>query len=86
MPALFVLDVPEFRPVLEAARLKPALAVNGPTLGYFVISSEGELCIAREDTGLDEALWFGVLCGGYRGGELVLNDQVLIIRDQPATA
>ena len=73
MPSLYVLDVPEFRPLVDAALKRPALLVNGPVAGYFRIRAEGQLRIERSETGLPEALWFGAFTAGYDGKELVID-------------
>lgn len=73
MTSLFVLDVPEFSPLVEAARKKPELTILGPKAGYFRIATDGQLRIRRDETGLPEALWFGAFTAGYDGEELVID-------------
>ena len=80
MPKLFVLDAPEFRPIVEVARTKPGLTVTGPKAGYFSVSTQGDLRMDRAETGLSEALWFGAVTGGYRGAGMTLDGQTLLIR------
>jgi hypothetical protein len=82
VPTLFVLDVPEFRPLPDALRGKPGVTVAGPAGGYFRISAETELRIDREETGLGEAVWFGAPTGGYSGGVLSIDDRTLVIRGE----
>jgi hypothetical protein len=75
MPSLYVLDVPEFAPLVEAARRKDGLEIAGPKAGYFRIASDGQLRIQRAETGLPEALWFGAFTAGYDGEELVIDSE-----------
>ena len=80
MPTLFVLDAPEFRPIVEVGRGRADIAVKGPVCGYYSLSTEAELRIDRAETGLTEALWFGAVTGGYRGADMSLDSQALLIR------
>lgn len=75
MPSLYVLDVPEFAPLVEAARHKGGFEIAGPKAGYFRIATQGQLRIHRAETGLPEALWFGAFTAGYDGEELVINSE-----------
>jgi hypothetical protein len=83
MPSLYVLDVPEFTPLVEAARKKGDFEITGPKAGYFRIASEGQLRIYRADTGLPEALWFGAFTAGYDGEELVIDNEQFWIGPKP---
>lgn len=73
MPSLYVLDVPEFRPLVDLAMRNNEFQVVGPSAGYYRVSTEGQLRIRRDDTGLPEALWFGAFTAGYDGKELVID-------------
>jgi hypothetical protein len=73
MPSLYVLDVPEFKPLVEAAARRTGFTVAGPSAGYYRISAAKELRIARSETGLPEALWFGAFTAGYDGEKLAIN-------------
>ena len=75
MPSLFVLDVPEFAPLVDAARSRDGFAIVGPKAGYFRITTTGQLRIRRTETGLPEALWFGAFTAGYDGQELVIDSE-----------
>ena len=83
MPTLFVLDAPEFQPIVDAARRDNSFTVAGPSAGYFRLSSIDELRIQRSDTGVGEAIWFGVATGGYRGGAMTLTNEILVICADP---
>ena len=75
MPRLYVLDVPEFAPLVEAARQKAGFEIAGPKAGYYRIAAEHQLRIHRADTGLPEALWFGAFTAGYDGEELIIDSE-----------
>ena len=66
MPAFDVLDVPEFRPIVDGARMS-GLEVCGPREGYFHISRDGEIVMSRKALGLKYPIWFGALTGGLEG-------------------
>jgi hypothetical protein len=83
MPSLYVLDVPEFTPLVEAARNNGDFEITGPKAGYFRIASESQLRIYRADTGLSEALWFGAFTAGYDGEELVIDNEQFWIGPKP---
>ena len=83
MPRLYVLDVPEFAPLVAAARQKGGFEIVGPKAGYFHIATEGQLRIHRAETGLPEALWFGAFTAGYDGEELVIDSEQFWIGPKP---
>lgn len=65
MPTLFILDVPEFAPVVRAAEgLRYGVRRKG---GYVTIEATDDLVIERAKSGLTDAIWYGVLTGGYAG-------------------
>ena len=62
MPALFVLGVPEFNPLVDYAEAQGDLTVTD--IGdYRKIYSAAEIVIQRAATGLGEAVWFGAVTG-----------------------
>lgn len=67
MPRLYVVDVPEFQPVVEAARTNAACKVSAARKGYWLIESEGEVSFNRKEMGLKPALWYGIFTGGLDG-------------------
>lgn len=64
---IFVVDVEEFRPVVDAARRLPGATVRGPRAGYWCIESTQELVLHRKPLGFKPALWWSMLTGGYEG-------------------
>lgn len=67
MTGFFVLDVPEFAPLVAAARQAPNVTVHPVRGSYRFVEFDGALDIRRADTGLNEAVWFGCLTAGLCG-------------------
>ncbi|GAA1846557.1 hypothetical protein [Actinomadura bangladeshensis] len=67
MATVFVLDVPENRPVVQVAERDARVRVdrNGP---YFEVSSDGPIEIDRRATGCRHAVWYSCVAGlaGFR--------------------
>ncbi|MFI0404349.1 hypothetical protein [Actinomadura sp. 3N508] len=66
MTALYVLDVPEFAPLADAATAETPITRTrvGP---YLKVAADGEIVIGRAATSFRDAVWFSVLGGGYDG-------------------
>lgn len=67
MPAIYVVDVPEFRPLVESARTKEGYAVSEQKKGYYKIETSGEMRFSRKEMQLKPALWYGMFTGGLDG-------------------
>ena len=67
MSGFFVLDVPEFAPLTQAAERITDVVVHPALGGYRFVQFSGAIDIRRQDTGLNEAVWFGCLTGGLDG-------------------
>ncbi|WP_375392594.1 hypothetical protein [uncultured Sphingomonas sp.] len=67
MSGFYVLDVPEFAPVVAAAGALDRCRVHQPRAGYIFVEFDGEIELTREATGLGAAVWFGCLTGGLDG-------------------
>lgn len=79
MPTIFVLDVPEFLPLVAHAQEVSALAVTGPRLGYYRIQSQDTITLHRKVLGFKPAVWHGALTGGLIGQvEHFDNDELRI--------
>ena len=73
MPSLFVVDVPEYRPLWEHAQR--AAGVTTHHLGAYVeVSFHGELRIDRRATGVRHAVWYSAV-GGVSGATVVQFDK-----------
>ncbi len=79
MPTIYVLDVPEFRPIVEHARVNTALTLHGPSRGYFRVSSPGTIRLERKMLGFKPAVWHGSLTGGLVGRITQFDNDVLVI-------
>ena len=73
MVSVYVLDVPEFRPIVDGAR-HAGLAVEGPIKGYFVLTHDSQIVLSRKALRLQPAIWYSALSGGVRG-EVVQFDR-----------
>ncbi|MYW90765.1 hypothetical protein G3I59_09125 [Amycolatopsis rubida] len=67
MASVFILDIPENRPVVEIADSDPKTIVHkvGP---YFAVTSDEPFSIDRRATGCRHAVWYSCLSGlaGFR--------------------
>lgn len=64
---IFVPDIPEFEPLVTAARQTPVCRVHDPLRGYWRIEADSELVFDRRQMKLGPALWNSLLSGGFRG-------------------
>jgi hypothetical protein len=64
---VFVLDVDEFRPLVDSARAMAGVQVSGPRQGYLRIASSGPIEFSRKQLGFKPAIWYGALTGGLVG-------------------
>ena len=65
--AIFVLDVLEFKPLLEVAAATPGYAVQPAGNGYVRIEGSPVLTFQRKALGFKPAVWYGALTGGLAG-------------------
>ncbi len=80
MPVIYVVDVPEFLPIVEAARKKPQCRVSGGEKGYYKVEWDGEVVFNRREMKMKPALWFGMFTGGLDGEIKSFNiDEVVVI-------
>ncbi len=80
MPAIFVLDVPEFRALVDDARARAGYTVTGPTKGYWRIAAPTAIEFQRKALGFKPAVWHGALTGGLLGRiERFDNDVMRIV-------
>jgi hypothetical protein len=84
MPAVYVLDVPEFRPLIDCARGIEGCRVEGPRLGYFRVSRPGRLEFVRKQLGFKPAVWHGALTGGLDGRVVQFDNDRLAIEEADA--
>lgn len=67
MNGFFVLDVPEFSSLVDAA-LRSGNCKEHPKKGHYrFVEFQNEVEIRRSDTEMTEAVWYGCLTGGLVG-------------------
>ena len=76
---LYVLDVPELKPLLEAGRKEQKFRIDGPVDGYWRISSNSSIAFERKALGFVPALWNASLTGGFDGNIKVFDKNRLEI-------
>jgi catechol 2,3-dioxygenase-like lactoylglutathione lyase family enzyme len=77
---IFVPDVEEFAPLIEAARQQPACRVTATLPDYQVIESAEPVEFRRKELQFKPAVWNGLFTGGLRGRIEVLDrDHVRIL-------
>lgn len=81
MALIYVLDVPEFRPIAEAAR-EQGCRVTPLRSGYQRIEQDGVLEIHRKSTGVKLPVWFGAPTGGIEGTIARFDRDVLRVIDR----
>lgn len=67
MVVLYVLNVPEFLPVVEAARAMPGCRVTKSEKGYYRVESPTEIILDRREMRMKPAVWYGLFTGGLNG-------------------
>ena len=82
MPAIFVLDVPEFLPLVERARADTGFTVKGPTRGYYRLEAHPTITFRRTELGFKPAIWHGALTGGLMGTVTRFDNDMLVIADE----
>ena len=82
MPAVYVLDVPEFRALVRVARERNGYTINRLPGGYFRIESPSEIVFTRKELSFKPAIWYGCLTGGLRGQIVQFDRDTLKIADR----
>ena len=67
MVVLYVLDVPEFLPIVESARQKPDCRITKSGKGYWKVVSPTEIVLNRKAMQMKPAVWYGLFTGGMNG-------------------
>lgn len=67
MIRVYVLDVPEFRPMIDTTRDLEEVTVSGPDRGYWTIEAPTELTFHRKAMKMKPAVWYGIFTGGLDG-------------------
>ncbi|WP_447919760.1 VOC family protein [Achromobacter aegrifaciens] len=77
--AIYVLDVPEFKALLDAADATPGYATKPADNGYVRIVGNPGLRFQRKELGFKPAVWYGALTGGLNGRIAQFDMDVLAI-------
>ena len=67
MVVLYVLDVPEFMPIVDAARRRPECRIEHSAKGYYRVESAAEIVLNRREMQTKPAVWYGLFTGGMNG-------------------
>lgn len=77
--SIFVLDVPEFAPLVEAARKQPEYTTTETAEGYVRIDGNPGLVFRRKAVGFTHALWYGAFTGGLIGRITQFDKDALVV-------
>jgi hypothetical protein len=67
MVVLYVLNVPEFLPIVESARQNPECRITKSRKGYWKVESPAEIVLNRKAMQMKPAVWYGLFTGGMNG-------------------
>jgi hypothetical protein len=67
MVTLYVLDVAEFRPIVDCARARGGCDIKKLERGYFRIRAPAEIVLNRKEMKMKPAVWYGLFTGGLIG-------------------
>lgn len=65
--AIYVLDVPEFRPLIDVARTHAGYRIEAAGQGYLRIDGSPDVQFNRKALGFKPAVWYGAMTGGLAG-------------------
>ncbi|MFO1426511.1 MAG: hypothetical protein U1F11_05980 [Steroidobacteraceae bacterium] len=80
---VFVPDLRDFRPLIEAVRAQPGLTLL-PRGGYWELRAPRRLNVSRKALGLRVALWYSMLAGGFCGRMTEYSRDTLTIDSEDA--
>lgn len=79
---IFVPDLPDFSPVVEAVRKQADVELIPPKAGYWQLQAPARLSFSRKGLGLRVALWYSMLAGGYCGRMTEYSRDTLTLEDE----
>lgn len=82
--SVYVLDVPEFAPLVDSARQRSEYVVHETGNGYLRIEGNPGLSFRRKELGFKPPLWYGALTGGLRGRIVQFDKDVLLVEPEAA--
>lgn len=77
--SVYVLDVPEFAALVDAANKSDGCAITRLGNGYLRIDGNPDLRFGRKALGFKPAVWYGALTGGFRGTIQQFDMDALVI-------
>ncbi|MFM0275043.1 VOC family protein [Paraburkholderia aspalathi] len=77
--SIFVLDVPEFRPLVDVASKDARYRTSAVDGNYIRIDGNPALQFSRKELGFKPAVWYGALTGGLRGHIERFDADLLVI-------
>lgn len=79
---LFVPDLAEFKPLIDAASDVEVVSVRQPMKGYWRIVADNRISFTRKQLRLRRALWNSALSGGFSGRVVEYTDDVVTIESE----
>ena len=79
---IFVPDLPDFSPVVDAVRKQGVFTLVPPRSGYWQIQAPDRLSFSRKGLGLRVALWYSMLAGGYCGRMVEYSRDTMTIESE----
>ena len=67
MVVLYVLDVPEFKPIVDSMQARQNCEITKSDEGYYRIESTTEIVLNRWEMKMKPAVWYGLFTGGLNG-------------------
>ena len=81
MPTLFILDVPEFAPLVQALGMQAGVQKRKHG-AYWAFHGNAHIALDRTSARVGEAVWFGALTGGFEGRVAEFSsDRLRIVAD-----
>lgn len=82
MAAIYLLNVPEFRPIADAARTQGLTVSSVHGEAYLCVSRPGSIEIRRQGSGVKLPVWFGAPTGGIEGRIEQFDRELLRVVDR----
>jgi hypothetical protein len=67
MVTIYVLDVPEFRAIIDCAQARGGCEITKFDQGYYRIQAASEIVLNRKEMKMKPAVWYGLFTGGLIG-------------------
>jgi hypothetical protein len=80
MPELFILNTPEFEPIVETAR-RAGMRIHDDGDYLTATSAEPQVTLLRRHTNVRPSIWFAALTGGLTGEIITFDHDMLCIRE-----